>query len=926
MREYGLTILVAAAVTYLFTPLVRRFAIAVGAEHRGRARDVHTEPVPLLGGIAMYLGLAAALLVASRLTHLSTVFMGTRVGSGLLLAGGLVVLMGFVDDRWGLGAITKLAGQVGAGAILVWSGAVVAWLPVPGGGTLSLTSDQQTVLTILVVVVTINAVNFIDGLDGLAAGIVGIGAAAFFLYYYTLTKRLGLDEQTNPALASAILAGVCLGFLPHNFHPARIFMGDTGSMLLGLLLAYAPISSLASLDPNTLTNPSAYSGGTVNRFPEILPLLVPAIIMLIPYADLLLAVVRRTRAGQSPFSADKKHLQHRLLAIGHSHRASVLIMYLWAVLFAGTVVLLSIMRTKLLVLAFVTLAGVLVLLLASMPRLRPWNRGQLRLAPNVVGPVPSGGPGLPGAPVSSGPSASSAGAGSSARTGPVPGLASAASSAPPGSPMESRIPAAAGISAQGRRRADRAASLDREPGADPGPGVDPGLGLDRGPGADPRLGVDRGASLDRGPGVDPEAGRERGPGSHPPGPGDVAAQYRAGFGEAGHRNAAGSPEQGRPGSPWDAKPAPAAWDGRRSGSARDADPSGPGWDASPSGPGWDADPSGPGWGAKPAPAAWDGRRSGSARDADPSGPGWDASPSGPGSDADPSGPGWEPDPARPSWDASPSGPGWDASPSGPGWDADPSGPGWDASPSGSAWDLQPGEQSQPSEAAWDARSSAAAWDAGPAAREPEARPSAEAWPVPDGLTAPSNGAPSNGATSSGAPQSGPADRHEPAEWYPGRNPGLPDTGRLDTGRLDTGGSDTGRSGTGHPDSGLPAADGPTAGRPDSEPPDSAQWHTGRPDSEQRDSGWWDARPPDADPGNAGPYDGGSLADPRDARLYAAPPPEAAYRDVGPPDLDPLPPAPGRDQPGAPRAARPVNRDGDEYDEDSESPLLPWRRP
>ncbi len=255
MREYGLTILVAAAITYLFTPLVRRFAIVVGAEHKGRARDVHTEPVPLLGGIAMYLGLAAALLVASRLTHLSTVFMGTRVGSGLLLAGGVVVLMGFVDDRWGLGAITKLAGQVAAGAILVWSGAVVAWLPVPGGGTLSLTSDQQTVLTILVVVVTINAVNFIDGLDGLAAGIVGIGAAAFFLYYYTLTKRLGLDEQTNPALASAILAGVCLGFLPHNFHPARIFMGDTGSMLLGLLLAYAPISSLASLDPEHARQP-----------------------------------------------------------------------------------------------------------------------------------------------------------------------------------------------------------------------------------------------------------------------------------------------------------------------------------------------------------------------------------------------------------------------------------------------------------------------------------------------------------------------------------------------------------------------------------------------------------------------------------------------------------------------------------------------
>src|SRR6266536_3844902 len=374
MREYGLTVLVAAAVPYLLTPLVRRLAIAAGAEHAARARDVHTDPVPLLGGIAMYLGLAAGLLVASRLTHLSTVFMGTRVASGLLLAGGLLVLMGIVDDRWGLGAITKLAGQVGAGAILVWSGAVVAWLPVPGGGTLSLTSDQQTVLTILVVVVTINAVNFIDGLDGLAAGIVGIGAAAFFLYYYTLTKRLGLDEQTGPALASAVLAGICIGFVPHNSFPARIFMGDTGAMLLGLLLAYAPISSIASLDYQTLTTPAAYRGGAVNRFAEILPLLLPAAILVIPYSDLLLAVIRRTRAGKSPFAPDRKHLHHRVLDIGHSHRSSVLIMYLWATLFSGTVVWLSIVRTQLFVLAVATVAAVLTLLLMSMPRLRWWER------------------------------------------------------------------------------------------------------------------------------------------------------------------------------------------------------------------------------------------------------------------------------------------------------------------------------------------------------------------------------------------------------------------------------------------------------------------------------------------------------------------------------------------------------------------------
>jgi UDP-GlcNAc:undecaprenyl-phosphate/decaprenyl-phosphate GlcNAc-1-phosphate transferase len=374
MREYVLTLLAAAAVTYLLTPLVRRFAIAVGAMHAARDRDVHMVPTPLLGGFAMYAGLGAGLIVASQLPTLNSVFAETNMAKGLLLAGGLLVVMGFVDDRWGMGVISKLAGQVAAGVILVWSGAEVTWLPAPNSGTLGLTSDQQIALTILVVVVTINAVNFIDGLDGLAAGIVGIGAVAFFAYYYTLTHRLGLPEQTGPALASAILAGICLGFLPHNYHPARIFMGDTGAMLIGLLLAYVPISSLANLDPVSLTTRAARHAGTVNRFGEILPLLLPAAILLIPYTDLLMAVFRRTRAGMSPFAPDRKHLHHRMLDIGHSHRSSVLIMYLWAALFAGSVVWLSIVRTPLFVLASVTVGGILALLLVSMPRFRPWAR------------------------------------------------------------------------------------------------------------------------------------------------------------------------------------------------------------------------------------------------------------------------------------------------------------------------------------------------------------------------------------------------------------------------------------------------------------------------------------------------------------------------------------------------------------------------
>jgi UDP-GlcNAc:undecaprenyl-phosphate GlcNAc-1-phosphate transferase len=172
-------------------------------------------------------------------------------------------------------------------------------------------------------------------------------------------------------VASAVLVGICVGFLPHNFNPARIFMGDTGAMLIGLMLAYGPISSTQSLDPSVLVNYP--QGHPLNRFPTILPLLLPVAILVIPYADLLLAVIRRTAAGKSPFAADRQHLHHRLLSMGHSHRQSVLLMYLWAGLFSGTVVGLSVVRTSLIWLAVITVAALAALLLATVPQLRPWH-------------------------------------------------------------------------------------------------------------------------------------------------------------------------------------------------------------------------------------------------------------------------------------------------------------------------------------------------------------------------------------------------------------------------------------------------------------------------------------------------------------------------------------------------------------------------
>jgi UDP-GlcNAc:undecaprenyl-phosphate/decaprenyl-phosphate GlcNAc-1-phosphate transferase len=372
MREYLLVLLVTAAVTYLLTPLVRRAAIVTGAMHEPRARDTHTKPTPLLGGLAMYGGLVAGLIIATRLTFLADPFAtaGSRTAAGLLLAGALVVVVGFIDDRWGLSAISKLAGQVAAAGIVVWSGQSLPWVPMPNGGVFSLGQDLGVTLTILLVVVTINAINFIDGLDGLAAGIVAVAALSFLIYSYTLNRTIGTTSQSLPAVSSALLAGMCIGFLPHNFYPARIFMGDIGAMLLGLMLAYGPISSTASLDPALLTNYS--QGHTLDRFPTLLPLLVPAAIFIIPYADLMFAIIRRTRAGKPLMAADRQHLHHRLLNIGHSYRQSVLIMYLWAALFSVTVVSLSVVRTRLFVFEVATLIAVLTLLPVTMPQLRPW--------------------------------------------------------------------------------------------------------------------------------------------------------------------------------------------------------------------------------------------------------------------------------------------------------------------------------------------------------------------------------------------------------------------------------------------------------------------------------------------------------------------------------------------------------------------------
>ena len=327
MRNYLLTIFVAAAVTYLTTPVVRALALRWGAVAQVRDRDVHATPTPRLGGVAMYAGLVAALLVASELPLLGQVFEQSRDWQALLSGATVVCLLGAADDRWELDAVTKLAGQVLAAGVMVLQGIQLLWLPLGRDvGAFTLPPTLGVLLTVLVVVVTINAVNFVDGLDGLAVGIVGIACAVFFGFSYLLSVEQGLSYATTPTLVSAVCGGVCLGFLPHNFHRARIFMGDCGSMLIGLLLAVSTVSLTGQVDPAAISE--------AQLVPALVPLLLPALVLLLPLADLLLAVVRRTRAGRSPFSPDKQHLHHRLLEIGHSHRRAVLIMYVWSGLIA----------------------------------------------------------------------------------------------------------------------------------------------------------------------------------------------------------------------------------------------------------------------------------------------------------------------------------------------------------------------------------------------------------------------------------------------------------------------------------------------------------------------------------------------------------------------------------------------------------------
>ena len=361
MTAYLILFVTAAVVTFLVTPLVRRFVIRVGVIYQPNDRSVHRVPLPTMGGIAMYAGFVVALAVSQFLPFFD-VINRTSHSAAALVTCTLMLGLGVIDDTRGTTALSKFIAQVFIAGVLVLFGVQVFYLWFPGLGVFVLSGDLPVIVTIAWAVTIPNAVNLLDGLDGLAAGMVAIAAAFFFAYVVLNPGELGPASQA--ALLSAITAGICVGFLPWNFHPAKIFMGDAGSMFLGMLLAIATIEGIGK----NLTEPS---GGDIAATAGALA--VPFLVLLIPAIDVVLAIVRRTRRGQGIGHADKEHLHHRLMELGHGHRQAVLLMYLWSALVSAGALAVGLIDGRLfvgmLVAGLIVVGAGALLVVTSLPRL-----------------------------------------------------------------------------------------------------------------------------------------------------------------------------------------------------------------------------------------------------------------------------------------------------------------------------------------------------------------------------------------------------------------------------------------------------------------------------------------------------------------------------------------------------------------------------
>lgn len=326
MTFYLLVALIAAVVSFGASwgviKLSHRFKLYPGI----RERDVHTQPTPRLGGIAIVIGIVVSLAIASQISWFDLVFADPFPLFAIVAAALLMLMIGVVDDLYDLHWMTKLAGQLLVAGFLAWSSLQIVSLPIgPDQGITLLSPTTSLIITVLAVVLVMNAVNFIDGLDGLVAGVTIIAGTVFFVYSYLLSIDTAQTAFNLASLIMAVLLGATAGFLPFNWHPAKIFMGDGGALVVGMLMAVSTISVTGQIDPGIDRS---------QLVPAFIPLLLPFAVLIVPLLDFGLAVLRRLRAGKSPFSADRKHLHHRLLDMGHSHFHAVLIFYAWTTVVA----------------------------------------------------------------------------------------------------------------------------------------------------------------------------------------------------------------------------------------------------------------------------------------------------------------------------------------------------------------------------------------------------------------------------------------------------------------------------------------------------------------------------------------------------------------------------------------------------------------
>ncbi|KFJ08344.1 MraY family glycosyltransferase [Bifidobacterium tsurumiense] len=358
MRVYLFIAAIAGGATWLVTPLIRHLAISIGAVGKVRARDVHTIPTPRMGGLGMLIGFVVSMLFASRMPFISGLFMESQQAWVVVAGAVMICLLGMADDLWDLDWMLKLSGQLLISVFVAWGGLQIISLPL--GSLVTASPSLSIAITAFLIVASINAVNFVDGLDGLASGIVAIGGIAFAVYSYILA-RSSPSYASMATLIDVALVGICVGFILHNWHPAKLFMGDSGSMLLGYLITCASIIMTGHLDPASI-HTSVY-------VPVFMPILLPVLVLFLPVLDMVLAIVRRVGKGQSPMHPDRMHLHHRMLRIGHSVQGAVLILWGWAALIAFGSLMVLFFKVQHVIIGMVC-AAIVLAVITMLPYLR----------------------------------------------------------------------------------------------------------------------------------------------------------------------------------------------------------------------------------------------------------------------------------------------------------------------------------------------------------------------------------------------------------------------------------------------------------------------------------------------------------------------------------------------------------------------------